>query len=146
MLRALGAVCVVAVGCGAILAQAPTAEPQPQNVLKIKTKSNIKNDRTAAPRTGVPGAVRPAPEPVDAAKIKSHSNQSNNRAAEPGAATGAAATGTTADKPKTPVPTKHVSNIKWSARTAAGTPGTGSDPQPAAAAPSANSQPATKPR
>ncbi|MEO6828814.1 MAG: hypothetical protein ABI164_03320 [Acidobacteriaceae bacterium] len=80
ILRVLAAMCVIGFGCGAVQAQSPTTNPQPQNVLKIKTKSNLKNDRTSAPQTGT---VTPAPAPVDAAKIKSHSNQANNRQAQP---------------------------------------------------------------
>jgi hypothetical protein len=87
--------CVIGVGCGAMQAQAPPANPQSQNAQKIKTKSNIKNDRTSAPETGTPGTVTPAPMPLDAAKIKSHSNQTNNREAQPAQTTG----GTPAPKP-----------------------------------------------
>ena len=87
MLRVLAAMCVIGVGCGTMQAQAPPANPQSQNVQKIKTKSNIKNDRTSAPQAGTPGTVTPAPMPVDAAKIKSHSNQANNREAHPGTGT-----------------------------------------------------------
>jgi hypothetical protein len=98
-LRVLFAMSVLVVGCGSLLAQAPaqsqapaasqdpTPLPTPQNVLKIKTKSNIKNDRTMAPpATTTPGTVNPGVKPEDAAKIKSHSNQANNRAAQPAAA------------------------------------------------------------
>ena len=87
MLRVLAAMCVIGVGCGAMQAQTPPANPQSQNVQKIKAKSNIKDDRTSAPETGTPGTVTPAPKPLDAAKIKSHSNQANNREVRPGTGT-----------------------------------------------------------
>jgi hypothetical protein len=91
-LRVLLAMSVLMAGCGSLLAQAPTPpiEGQPQNVLKIKTKSNIKNDRTVAPPVATaPVAAHPKVTPEEAAKIKSHSNQANNREAQPAPATGA---------------------------------------------------------
>lgn len=89
-IRVFLAIGVMVVGCGSLLAQAPVADSQPQNVLKIKTKSNIKNDRVVAPPAGTPGTANPRLTPAEAAKIKSHSNQANNRAAQTGTAAGVA--------------------------------------------------------
>jgi hypothetical protein len=142
IVRMLAGVCVVGLGC--VLMQAQTTAAQPAAAQTNAAKSPVKSARTAAPQARTSSPVTPAAVPEDAAKIKSHSNQTNNRTSQP-ATTNA---GTTADKPKAPVPTKHVANIKWTARTAAPTPGTGTPVEPAPAAPktTTDSKPATKPQ
>jgi hypothetical protein len=146
IVRMLAGVCVVGLGC--VVMQAQTTGVQPTAAQMNAAKSPVKSDRTAAPQTRTSAPVTPAAVPEESARVKSHSNQSNNRAAQPQPATPNA--GTTADKPKAPVPTKHVANIKWNARTAAPTPGTGNPVQPAPgpAAPktTADIKPATKPQ